>query len=74
MLAYRPLGNMPSDGDGGPSDLAEARRLLGLAAAKGDTRAQVMLADMHLYGGHLRRGGHAGPNPNRTLTFTPTLF
>ena len=56
MLAYRPLGNMPSDGDGGPSDLAEARRLLGLAAAKGDTRAQVMLADMHLYGDKLCQG------------------
>eukprot|EP00964_Phaeocystis_antarctica_P055703 scaffold32784_cov69-Phaeocystis_antarctica.AAC.11 len=32
------LGMMHYNGEGGPQDFAEARRLLGLAAAQGDSR------------------------------------
>ena len=37
-------------GEGGPVDFAEARRLLGLAAAQGDAKAQRNLGVMHLEG------------------------
>ena len=43
------LGRMHFVGGGGPVDLAEARRLLRLAAAQGDTAAQQMLGHL-LYG------------------------
>ena len=41
-------------GEGGPVDLAEARRLYGLAAAQGDANAQYILGFMH-------RSGEGGP-------------
>ena len=41
------LGNMHCQGEGGPVDFAEARRLLGLAAAQGDDGAQCLLGNMH---------------------------
>ena len=34
-------------GEGGPRDLAEARRLFGLSAAQGDAAAQCNLGTMH---------------------------
>ena len=40
------LGHMHHGGQGGPKDLAEARRLLGLAAAQGHADAQLMLGKM----------------------------
>ena len=42
------------DGEGGPVDLAEARRLFGLAAAHGHAGAQAVL-------GHMHRVGQGGP-------------
>ena len=42
-------------GDGGPKDLAEARRLYGLAAAQGHADAQAGLGGMHY-------DGEGGPN------------
>ena len=41
------LGRMHYDGDGVPQDFAEARRLLGLAAAQGHADAQTVLGEMH---------------------------
>ena len=38
------------DVEGGPTDLAEARRLLGLAAAQGYAMAQFMLGNVHYHG------------------------
>ena len=38
------LGVMHHDGRGGPVDLAEARRLFGLAAAQEDAEGSVILA------------------------------
>jgi TPR repeat protein len=38
------------EGQGGPQDLAEARRLYGLAAAQGDADAQAMLGRMYCLG------------------------
>jgi TPR repeat protein len=38
---------MHYEGKGGPPDFAEARRLLGLAAAQGQAKAQAELGNMH---------------------------
>ena len=45
---------MHSAGRGGPVDFAEARRVLGRAAAQGRADAQCTLGDIHL-------SGHGGP-------------
>ena len=49
------IGQMHHLGDGGPKDLAEARRLYGLAAAQGHADAQAGLDGMHY-------DGEGGPN------------
>ena len=45
--AQRDLGVMHRDGDGGPVDFAEAKRLFGLAAAQGNAHSQFFLGVMH---------------------------
>ena len=49
-LAQCALGNMHLGDLGGPEDLGEARRLLGIAAAQGHNDAQWMLVGMHRAG------------------------
>ena len=44
------LGSMHNNGEGGPQDLVEARRLLGLAAAQGHAEAQYRLGAKHYHG------------------------
>ena len=44
------LAIMHENGEGGPPDLVEARRLLDLAADQGDADAQFSLACMHEHG------------------------
>ena len=41
------LGVMHFDGEGGPVDFAEARRLCGLATEQGNAKAQCVLGSMH---------------------------
>ena len=44
---------MYCEGEGGPTDLAEARRLYGLAAEQGNAMAQRALGHMHWHGARL---------------------
>ena len=48
------LGRMHHEGDGGPVDFLEARRLYGLAAEQGYDQAQFIL-------GHMHHEGEGGP-------------
>ena len=68
---YR-LGTMHHKGEGGPKDPAEARRLLGLAAAQGHAEAQYHLACMHYSGtgrprDPQRRGGCFASQRRRSM-------
>ena len=48
--AQNNLGYMHGQGEGGPQDFAEARRLYGLAADQGNPDAQINLGYMHEHG------------------------
>ena len=56
------LGSMHRDGKGGPEDFAEARRLLGLAAAQGDPYGRSLTNPNP--NPHLHPNPNPNPNPN----------